>query len=50
MDVALPAFMGETRAQLIRSQEFLQGQLAAEVCWRAVAPHCHMRCTAWKVG
>ena len=31
MDVALPAFMGESRAQLIRSREFVHGQLTAEV-------------------
>ena len=32
LDVALPAFMGESRAQLIRSREFAHGQLTAEVC------------------
>jgi hypothetical protein len=31
LDVALPAFMGESRAQLMRSQEMLRGQLTAEV-------------------
>ena len=32
MAVALPAFMGESRAQLMRSREFVHGQLTAEVC------------------
>ena len=31
LDVALPAFMGESRAQLMRSQEMLLGQLTAKV-------------------
>ena len=31
LDVALPAFMGESRAQLMRSQEMLRGQLTAKV-------------------
>ena len=31
LDVALPAFMGESRAQLMRSQEMLCGQLTAKV-------------------
>ncbi|CAL5223853.1 g6436 [Coccomyxa viridis] len=31
LDVALPAFMGESRAQLIRSREFAHGQLTAEM-------------------
>ena len=35
LDLELPAFMGESRAQLMRSQELMRGQLAAEV-----APPC----------
>ena len=31
LDLELPAFMGESRAQLMRSQELMRGQLAAEV-------------------
>ena len=31
LDMELPAFMGESRAQLMRSQELMRGQLAAEV-------------------
>ena len=31
LDLELPAFMGESRAQLMRSQELMRGQLLAEV-------------------
>ena len=31
LDLELPAFMGESRAQLMRSQELMRGQLVAEV-------------------
>ena len=42
LDIALPAFMGESRAQLMRSQETLRGQLAAEVCTEAHSETCHL--------
>lgn len=45
LDIALPAFMGESRAQLMRSQETLRGQLAAEVCTDVHSETCQWATT-----